>query len=669
MFQTVLIANRGEIAVRIIRTLRRLGIRSVAVYSDADAGAPHVRAADTAVRIGPARASDSYLNIDTVIDAAVRSGADAVHPGYGFLSENAAFAEACAAHGLTYIGPDAHATEIMGDKIRAKQQVESDGVQGIPGRAVAGMTDEQLEAAAADVGYPVLVKPSAGGGGKGMVAVHQAADLPDALLAARRVATAAFGDDTLFIERLVTSPRHIEVQILADAHGTVIHLGERECSLQRRHQKVIEEAPSALLDTATRERIGQAACDVARSVNYTGAGTVEFLVSANAPDEFFFMEMNTRLQVEHPVTELITGIDLVEQQVRIAAGEPLAIAQADVQFSGHAIEARLYAEDEQFLPQAGRVEHVEFPDHVRVDSGIKDGTVVGSDYDPMLAKIIAHADTRDEALQKLARALESTIVFGVTTNAAFLHRLVTDAEVRAGTMDTTTIDVRLSDCVRAHADDRAWTAAALAVHQERWDAAGRGPWQEPSGWRLGAPALPVLTRLRLGDEERTITVSGRPAAATVDGRQAALTGTGPARHLIAEGIDTPVTIGNDGARLWVHDGQSTLAFEVLSRDGERAARSEIENGEPELRSPMPGTVVAVPVENGQTVQAGDTVMVIEAMKMEHHITAPTPGTVTLAASLNQAVAKDAIVATIAPADTAADSDAPHPGARHEGDNA
>ncbi|MEN3318226.1 MAG: acetyl-CoA/propionyl-CoA carboxylase, biotin carboxylase, biotin carboxyl carrier protein, partial [Mycobacterium sp.] len=408
IFHTVLVANRGEIAVRVIRTLRAMGIRSVAVFSEADAGARHVAEADVAVGIGPAPARQSYLNIDAVVAAAKRTGAQAVHPGYGFLSENAQFAAALQAAGIVFIGPPAAAIQTMGDKIAAKAAVSEFGVPVVPGVSRPGLTDADLIAGVDEVGYPVLVKPSAGGGGKGMRVVHQPAELPVALASARREAASAFGDDTLFIERFVLNPRHIEVQVLADGYGNVIHLGERECSLQRRHQKVIEEAPSPLLDPATRARIGAAACDTARSVEYTGAGTVEFIVSADRPDEFFFMEMNTRLQVEHPVTEMVTGIDLVELQVRIAAGEKLPIAQDDITMTGHAIEARIYAEDpgNGFLPTGGRVLDLVEPQGpgVRVDSGLARDTVVGSDYDPMLAKVIAHADDRAGALRALDRA-------------------------------------------------------------------------------------------------------------------------------------------------------------------------------------------------------------------------------------------------------------------------
>ncbi|MBJ7349177.1 MAG: ATP-grasp domain-containing protein, partial [Rhodococcus sp.] len=401
MLDTILIANRGEIAVRVARTLRRMGIRTVAVYSDADADARHVREADTAVRLGPASARESYLDIDKVIAAAKATGAQGIHPGYGFLSENPHFAAACAEAGIAFLGPPEKAIEVMGDKIAAKAAVSAFGVPVVPGISRPGLSDEDLIAGAPDVGFPVLVKPSAGGGGKGMRLVERAEALPAALASARREAASSFGDDTLFLERFVLRPRHIEVQILADGHGNVIHLGERECSLQRRHQKVIEEAPSPLLDAQTRARIGEAACNTARSVDYSGAGTVEFIVSADHPDDFFFMEMNTRLQVEHPVTEMVTGIDLVEWQVRIAAGEPLTLSQHDIRLTGHAIEARVYAEDpgREFLPTGGTVVGLREPTGtgIRVDSGLAIGTEVGSNYDPMLSKVIAHGPDRSTA--------------------------------------------------------------------------------------------------------------------------------------------------------------------------------------------------------------------------------------------------------------------------------
>jgi acetyl-CoA/propionyl-CoA carboxylase biotin carboxyl carrier protein len=445
-FDVVLVANRGEIARRVLRTLRALGIRSVAVYSEADRDAVHVREADTAVCVGPAAPAESYLRIDAVIGAARATGAQAIHPGYGFLSENAAFARACADAGIVFIGPGVEALETMGDKIRAKRHVSAAGVPTVPGVSEPGLDDDALAAAAAGMTYPILIKPSAGGGGKGMHVVAAPDELPEALATARRVAAAAFGDDTLLLEQLVESPRHIEVQVLADAHGAVVHLGERECSLQRRHQKVIEEAPSPLLDPATRERIGEAACRVARSVGYTGAGTVEFLVPAAQPGTFYFMEMNTRLQVEHPVTELVTGTDLVAQQIRVAAGEPLDLVQQDVVLTGHAVEARLYAEDPArgFLPTAGTVlalEEASGPG-IRVDSALAPGLTVGSDYDPLLAKVVAWGADRAQALDRLDLALAGTVVLGVGTNTEYLRALLADPGVRAGVMDTTLIERR-----------------------------------------------------------------------------------------------------------------------------------------------------------------------------------------------------------------------------------
>jgi len=496
-FDTVLVANRGEIAVRVIRTLRALGIRSVAVYSDADAGARHVADADLAYRLGPAPARESYLSIDRMVAACRATGARAVHPGYGFLSENAAFAGALAEAGITFIGPPPNAIATMGDKITAKKTVAAFGVPVVPGVAAPGLTDAELIDAAAGIDYPILVKPSAGGGGKGMRVVERPEDLGPALISARREAAASFGDDTLFLERFVLRPRHIEVQVLADSHGNVVHLGERECSLQRRHQKVIEEAPSPLLDAATRARIGAAACDTARSVDYAGAGTVEFIVSAERPGDFFFMEMNTRLQVEHPVTELVTGLDLVEWQIRVAAGQRLPFTQEDIQLTGHAVEARVYAEDpgREFLPTGGRVLALIEPagPGVRVDSGLRTGTVVGSDYDPMLSKVIVHAATREQAVAGLDRALAQTGVLGVQTNIAFLRRLLADEDVRRGHLDTSLLDRIAADYRPAAAPAAAFLAAAAFRWLDRWqdaDPAGRLASRRPRP----VPVPPLLRR-------------------------------------------------------------------------------------------------------------------------------------------------------------------------------
>ena len=640
---TVLVANRGEIAVRVIRTLREMGIRSVAVFSDADANARHVAEADVAVGIGPAPARQSYLNIDAVVDAARRTGAQAIHPGYGFLSENAEFAAALEAAGIVFIGPPVKAIKTMGDKIAAKTTVSAFDVPVVPGIARPGLTDDDLIAAAGDVGYPVLVKPSAGGGGKGMRVVHEPSELPAALTSARREAGAAFGDDTLFLERFVLNPRHIEVQVLADGYGNVVHLGERECSLQRRHQKVIEEAPSPLLDAATRARIGAAACDTARSVDYTGAGTVEFIVSADQPDEFFFMEMNTRLQVEHPVTEMVTGIDLVELQVRIAAGEKLPIAQDDITMTGHAIEARIYAEDPArgFLPTGGQVLALaEAGGHgVRVDSGLAAGTVVGSDYDPMLAKVIAHAADRPTALRALDRALADTAVLGVTTNVEFLRFLLADPDVVAGRLDTGLLDRRTTDFAPLQPGDDELIAAAAYKWLRRWPVPAGDLWEVPSGWRIGQHG-PMTVRLHAGERTDHVYLTGTPQAATAmveDGEAHTLTASLDGNRLVVtlDGLRTDYLVAAADGQIWLaRAGHTAVVDEVR----EAPVRPDDEHsGDAELVSPMPGSVVAVGVEDGATVDAGAVVVAVEAMKMEHALTAPVAGVVELLVAVGDQV--------------------------------
>ncbi|GAB4099203.1 biotin carboxylase N-terminal domain-containing protein [Sinomonas halotolerans] len=677
-FAKVLVANRGEIAVRVLRTLRRLGIASVAVYSDADAGARHVREADEAVRIGPAPAAQSYLSIPAIVAACRATGAEAVHPGYGFLSENADLARALAEAGIVFVGPGAEALSVMGDKIRAKNHVASFGVPVVPGVAEPGLTDEELIAAADGVGFPLLIKPSAGGGGKGMHVAESAAELPAALATARRVATAAFGDGTLLIERLIRAPRHIEVQVLADSQGTTVHLGERECSLQRRHQKVIEEAPSPLFDTeggaVTRARIGEAACNAARSVGYVGAGTVEFLVSDEAPDEFFFMEMNTRLQVEHPVTEMVTGVDLVEQQLRVAAGEPLALAQEDIRLDGHAIEARIYAEvpAKGFLPATGRVELLREPvgDGIRVDSSLTEGLAIGSDYDPMLSKAIAWGENRAEALAGLDAALADYTVLGVATNIEYLRLLLADPDVQAGHLDTTLIERRLDHLdFQAPGDAEYAAAALLALGTAAPD--GR-PWAL-DGWRMGAPAT---RRVSLGSPEGgLVTVNVHPG----DGRtvridrgdqrgpelKASLTPAGErAVVLELDGEEHRYSTaeraaghgsGGEGAErtVFLGEGGWSVALPVLDRAGRlervRAALHRHEGeADPQVRTPMPGTVVSVSVENGARVEAGQALVSVEAMKMEHQLTAAVTGTVQLHVAAGALVKADQVVATVEP---------------------
>ena len=635
-FHTVLVANRGEIAVRVIRTLRTMGIRSVAVYSDADAGARHVKEADVAVRIGPAPARDSYLNIEAVVEAARRTGAQAVHPGYGFLSENSEFAAALDATGITFIGPPAAAIKTMGDKIAAKAAVAQYGVPVVPGIARPGLTDADLVDAAEDVGYPLLVKPSAGGGGKGMRVVADPSELPGALASARRESAAAFGDDTLFLERFVLQPRHIEVQVLADSYGNVVHFGERECSLQRRHQKVIEEAPSPLLDNSTRARIGSAACDTARSVDYTGAGTVEFIVSADRPDEFFFLEMNTRLQVEHPVTEMVTGTDLVEWQVRIAAGEKLPVTQDNIALHGHAIEARVYAEDPArgFLPTGGAVLDVLEPGDipgVRVDSGLAAGTEIGSDYDPMLSKVIAHGADRASALRLLDRALANTAVLGVVTNLDFLRFTLADPDVVAGRLDTGLLDRRVGDFAAATPTDDQLIAAAAYRWLRAWDDATADLWTQPSGWRVGGDA-PTNIRLRAGERTDHVRIKGRPDnafACVEDGESRPLAASLDERKLSVtlDGLRTEYVVAADDDRIWL---AGTAGTAVVTEVQEAAVRPDDEHsGDAELTSPMPGTVVAIGVDSLTSVAAGTVVVTVEAMKMEHALTAPIDGTAEL----------------------------------------
>lgn len=665
MFEIVLVANRGEIAVRVIRTLRRLGIRSVAVYSDPDEGARHVQEADEAVRLGPAVARESYLNIDKVVEAAVRTGSQAIHPGYGFLSENADFASACERAGVVFLGPPAQAIQVMGDKITAKNAVASFDVPVVPGVAKPGLSDDELATAADEVGYPVLIKPSAGGGGKGMRLVEDPARLREALAGARREAASSFGDDTLFIERFVLRPRHIEVQVLADTHGNIVHLGERECSLQRRHQKVIEEAPSPLLDEATRARIGAAACNTARSVDYVGAGTVEFIVSADRPDEFFFMEMNTRLQVEHPVTEAVTGLDLVEWQVRVAAGEKLTIAQDDIELRGHAIEARVYAEDPArgFLPTGGRVLQVSEPsgDGVRVDSSLLTGTLVGSDYDPMLSKVIAHGTDRDEALAKLDRALSRTAILGVQTNIEFLRFLLADERVRAGDLDTALLDERVADFAPLPAPDDVLAAAglyrqsALAFRARRF---ADSPWAAPTGWRVGGTPAPVRTDMRTPLRSETVSVWGLPEAATVQ------VGGGETQCAAVQVARSRMTVTLDGLRreyrwaeadrhLWIADERGTWHLrEAEENKIHRAAGAQ----RAEIVSPMPGSVIAVQASSGDDVSEGDVVVVVEAMKMEHSLAAPVSGQVEVLVSVGDQVTVDQVLARLVPEESSAAAD-------------
>ncbi|MGW5819694.1 ATP-binding protein [Streptomyces noursei] len=669
LFDTVLVANRGEIAVRVITTLRALDIRSVAVYSDADADARHVQEADTAVRIGPAPATESYLSAPRLLDAAARTGAQAVHPGYGFLAENAAFARACTDAGLVFIGPPADAIDLMGDKIRAKETVRAAGVPVVPGSSGSGLSDAELAAAAREIGMPVLLKPSAGGGGKGMRLVREADRLADEIAAARREARSSFGDDTLLVERWIDRPRHIEIQVLADGHGNVLHLGERECSLQRRHQKIIEEAPSVLLDAATRAAMGEAAVQAARSCGYRGAGTVEFIVPGKDPSGYCFMEMNTRLQVEHPVTEMITGLDLVEWQLRIAAGERLPYAQEHLSFSGHAIEARICAEDpsRDFLPTGGTVLTLREPagDGTRTDSGLSEGAEVGSRYDPMLAKVIAHGPDRASALRKLRAALAATVTLGVPTNAGFLRRLLAHPDVTSGELDTGLVERVAADLVPDAVPDEVYAAAAAvrqAALESTTDAGGwRDPFAAPTGFRLGGEPAPVRHWLRVPGQD-PVAYDVRP-------------GVAPERFEVTAD-EVRVTV--DGIRHTFHRGGHWLgrdgdAWHVTDHDPVAEALREAARGHgvDTLAAPMPGTVTVVKVAVGDEVTAGQGLLVVEAMKMEHVISAPHAGTVTeLDVTPGSTVAMDQVLAVVAPHEDAAgstpgDAGTPAPGTDEE----
>ena len=643
MFRRLLIANRGEIACRIARTARRMGLRAIAVHSEADAGAAHVREADESVCIGPARPQASYLDIDALIQAAQRTGAEAVHPGYGFLSENAGFAERVNKAGLVFVGPPAGAIRAMGSKSAAKKIAGDAGVPLVPGYHETGATPERLAEAAGQIGYPVLVKASAGGGGRGMRIVERAEDLPGALAAAEREANAAFGDGALLLERYIARPRHVEVQVLADTHGAVLHLLDRDCSIQRRHQKVIEEAPAPGLSDSLRAEMGEAAVTLARAIGYIGAGTVEFLVEGDSA--FHFIEMNTRLQVEHPVTEMVTGLDLVEWQLRIAAGEPLTISQEDIAASGHAVEARLYAEDPArgFLPQTGRLAHLAFPQRLpglRVDSGVETGDEITPFYDPMIAKVVARGEDRDSARLALADALAGTRIVGLNTNLFFLETLVRHPAFAEADLDTHFIETHDVAAIESPTGDLA-AIRALAATAILEDRAGRlrsrqqvasdrfSPWGRGGAWRLNSEGR---DRLDVNDNGETVTyeVSYTGDGYRLENGESAIAVSG-----IVRSPDGGLTAEIDGRRqsgAVIADGNRLTVFldgarrEVLLEEPGAAAMSA-EVGGGRLTSPMPGTVVRVLVEAGQTVTRDTPLIVLEAMKMEHTIAAPADGTV------------------------------------------
>ena len=641
MFKKILIANRGEIACRIIKTCKRLGIRTVAVYSEADATALHVREADEAVAIGPAAAAESYLVMDKIIAAAKETGAEAVHPGFGFLSENAKFVEALEAAGLVFIGPPVKAIGAMGDKITSKKLAAEAKVSTVPGHPDA--IDDEAEAVkvAGEIGYPVMIKASAGGGGKGMRVVHQAADFAEALQAARREAMASFGDEHVLLERYLAAPRHIELQIFRDDHGHGVHLFERDCSSQRRHQKVVEEAPAPGLGEALRQAMGEAALKAAEAIDYRGAGTVEFLLDGEA---FYFMEMNTRLQVEHPVTEMITGFDLVEWQLRVAAGEPLPASQEEISISGHAIEARLYAEDPAngFLPSTGELLHLAFPEGaegIRIDSGVRGGDRVTVHYDPMIAKVIAWGGDRDAALRRLQQALARTEVAGVVTNVEFLRAVLGHTRFAAGVVDTSFIDAQRAALLPPAGElpESALAAAALAEMVWRRDVARsaaaqsddpHSPWQLTNGWRLNSETHSDLTfhhgeetldvRVVFGWEGLRLGLPGGEVSAAVESLP------GGALALRLGDASFTARVLRRGLQRWVLlEGRSyilTLHDDMQGLGGEVGANGRI-------LAPMPGKVTAVLVAPGDEVGEGTPLLRLEAMKMEHTLTAPHDGRV------------------------------------------
>ncbi|MDZ3837643.1 MAG: biotin carboxylase N-terminal domain-containing protein [Rhodospirillales bacterium] len=648
MFDCILIANRGEIACRIIRTARRLGIKTVAVYSDADAGALHVSLADEAFRIGPPPAADSYLRAERILEAAVSGGAQAIHPGYGFLSENADFAEACRAAGLVFIGPPPPAIRAMGSKSRAKTIMEAAGVPVVPGYHAAAQDDGCLIGAARGIGFPVLIKAVAGGGGKGMRIVDTEADLPEALAAARREARAAFADEALLIERHLHRPRHVEVQVFADAHGNAVHLFERDCSLQRRHQKVMEEAPAPGLDAGLRRRLGEAAVAAARAIAYEGAGTVEFLLAggADAAASFYFMEMNTRLQVEHPVTEMITGLDLVEWQLRVAAGEPLPLVQDEIACAGHAFEARIYAENpaKDFLPATGTLSHLRFPQdtvHVRTDTGVRQGDAIGIHYDPLIAKLVVWGEDRGSALRRLRRALASVEIAGAITNAGFLAAIAGHPAFAAGEIDTGFIPRHRHELIPAAGPvpPRLLALACLDVllrREEEARAAARAsadpfsPWHRTDGWRLNEDNHHVLA-FRDGEAAVEAIVHYRRDGLLLElpGAAAPVRAWGerdPAGDLVADvdGVRNKATVIRSGDAITVI--AAGVSHELILDDP--AARAELREPQAStLRAPMPGRLVAAHVAPGDRVSRGATLVVLEAMKMEHAITAPADGVI------------------------------------------
>jgi 3-methylcrotonyl-CoA carboxylase alpha subunit len=633
MFDTILIANRGEIACRIIATCSRMGIRSVAVYSDADAHSLHTRLADTAVHVGPPPARESYLNIERILEAAKRSGAQAIHPGYGFLSENEEFAEACARAGVVFIGPSPAAIRAMGSKAAAKELMRKAGVPLTPGYDGTNQDAEFLVQQADVIGYPVMIKANAGGGGKGMRRVDAREQFAAALASCRREAAASFGDDSVLLEKYLLEPRHVEVQIFGDTHGSVISLFERDCSVQRRHQKVIEEAPAPHLSAGLRQRLSEAGRSAARAVNYVGAGTVEFLVDRDGG--FHFMEMNTRLQVEHPVTEMITGLDLVEWQIRIAAGEPLPVTQEKLTLRGHAVEARIYAEDpaHDFRPSIGKIVHLHAPPvsrHLRVDTGIEQGDGITPFYDPMIAKLIAWDETRDMAVRRMAEALRKFEIAGVANNIEFLRRLVTSPSFTSLRLDTSLIErehVWLAHAVEP-VPDAALAMAAMTVMQCGQSVTDLSPWSASDGWRMNG-AHERAIRLTSDDKEWKVTTAyhGTGYTMRIGDRQLEV-GRCPRVGSDIEAVIDGQRIHARVVAIGVHyhvflDGRH-FDFEY---DDPLDVEAQHHAGEGSLLAPLPGRVVSLVAERGQRVEKGAALMVLEAMKMECTIHAPAAGRV------------------------------------------
>jgi 3-methylcrotonyl-CoA carboxylase alpha subunit len=656
-FRTLLIANRGEIACRVIRTARAMGLRTVAVYSEADRDAMHVALADEAVLLGPARARDSYLNIERLIEAARKTGAEAVHPGYGFLSENAEFAQACLDAGLVFVGPTAAMMTAMGSKSGSKALMEKAGVPLVPGYHGEAQDEATLARAADRIGFPVLVKASAGGGGRGMRIVRAAAELGAAIVSAKREAKAAFGDDTMLIEKYVDNPRHIEVQVIGDSHGNLLSLFERECTLQRRHQKVIEEAPSPTLNAVQREAVCAAARKAAGAVNYVGAGTIEFVSDGK---DVFFIEMNTRLQVEHPVTELITGIDLVEWQLRVAFGEALPVRQDEIRLNGHAVEARVYAENpsRNFMPSVGKIATWRLPaetDGLRIDAGYREGDMVSPYYDAMLAKMIAWAPTRDVAIERLNRGLEDSDVRGIVTNIPFLSALVTHPKVRANAIDTGFIErelAALTPAAAAPGELELCAAVAAIVNDERRAAEGEAssPWRTfgwmPVGRRQRSFALRVghgpeqTITLNYGSGPSTLVIGERELAFAVTPKEGGL-------DLTFDGVKSHVAAFIDGHELYLRTRNGRFELHWVDPFG---GESEEHAGEDKIAAPLPGTVVAVLAEEGVKLEKGAPILTLEVMKMEQTLRAPFAGVLkTIKCKVGDIVQEGVELAVVEPA--------------------